>query len=203
MDTETRRAASTLVLLAVLGTLVRLVMAGPAPPGSVGYRAATAQRPTLDGTRARAEDAGRPLDAGERIDVNVADATQLMRLPRIGPGLAARIVAHRERHGRFASLDDLTKVPGIGSSVRDAVRPHVALPPGDAQSRSSGPAAVDVNRADAAALQTLPGIGPAKAQAILAARARLGRFRRVEDLLEVPGIGPATLGRLRRLVRIS
>ncbi len=61
---------------------------------------------------------------------------------------------------------------------------------------------VDINAADAAALMTLPGIGPAKAKAIIEERARR-RFRAVSDLLRVKGIGPATLRRLRPLVRIG
>jgi competence protein ComEA len=52
-------------------------------------------------------------------------------------------------------------------------------------------------------LQRLPGIGPKKADAILALRQRLGRFRQVEDLLKVKGIGRATVRRLRPLVRVD
>ena len=55
--------------------------------------------------------------------------------------------------------------------------------------------ALDANAADAAALQSLPGIGPGRAGAIVAARER-ARFRRLEDLLTVPGIGPRTLAGL-------
>ena len=51
---------------------------------------------------------------------------------------------------------------------------------------------IDPNRADAATLESLPGIGPARALAILATRAR-GRFRSIDDLTRVPGIGPRTL----------
>jgi competence protein ComEA len=56
---------------------------------------------------------------------------------------------------------------------------------------------VNVNTASAEELETLPHIGPARAQAILRARARLGRFRRLSQLLQIKGIGRATLRRLR------
>jgi competence protein ComEA len=46
-------------------------------------------------------------------------------------------------------------------------------------------------------LRTLPGIGPAKARAILAVRAKLGKFTRVEQLRRVKGVGPKLLARLR------
>ncbi len=62
------------------------------------------------------------------------------------------------------------------------------------------PAPLDLNRATAAELEALPGIGPRRAQAILDYREVSGGFDRVEDLLLVEGIGPATLEALRTLV---
>ena len=52
-------------------------------------------------------------------------------------------------------------------------------------------------------LDTLPGIGPATAEAIVGQRDRVGRFALVDDLLEVPGIGPAKLDQLRDLVTVG
>jgi competence protein ComEA len=56
---------------------------------------------------------------------------------------------------------------------------------------------IDLNRAEAGLLDQLPGIGPAKAQALVAWRAINGPCRRVDDLLDVPGIGAATVAALR------
>ncbi|MHB8249502.1 MAG: ComEA family DNA-binding protein [Acidithiobacillus sp.] len=64
-------------------------------------------------------------------------------------------------------------------------------------------AAININAADAAALDSLPGIGPAKAQAILAYRQAHGPFAQVEDLRLVPGIGPKLLERLRGQVSVG
>jgi competence protein ComEA len=61
---------------------------------------------------------------------------------------------------------------------------------------------VDLNSADLAALDSLPGIGPVLAQRVLAWRAEHGRFTDVTELGEVPGIGDTLLGRLRDLVRV-
>lgn len=61
---------------------------------------------------------------------------------------------------------------------------------------------VDVNTADAAALDALPGIGPVLAARIIEHRTAHGPFASVEALEDVPGIGPALLGRLRPLVRV-
>lgn len=62
--------------------------------------------------------------------------------------------------------------------------------------------AIDPNLADAATLETLPGIGPTRAAAIVAERGR-GRFARVEELTRVPGIGPRTLAGLRGWIGVA
>ena len=54
--------------------------------------------------------------AGGSININRATAKQLEELPGIGPVLAARIVQFRSANGSFLSVDDMAKVPGIGSS---------------------------------------------------------------------------------------
>lgn len=61
---------------------------------------------------------------------------------------------------------------------------------------------VSLNAADEAALESVPGIGPVKAAAIVEYRAAVGRFESVEQLLEVTGIGPATLEAIRPYVSL-
>lgn len=62
---------------------------------------------------------------------------------------------------------------------------------------------VDINRADADALQALPGIGPALARQIVAYRAAHGPFRESGDLLRVPGIGAKRYAGLQGRIRIA
>jgi competence protein ComEA len=61
---------------------------------------------------------------------------------------------------------------------------------------------LDLNTATVEQLDELPGVGPATAQAIVSAREKLGGFRSVDDLLDVRGIGPAKLEALRDLVTV-
>jgi competence protein ComEA len=61
-----------------------------------------------------------------KIDVNTASEAELMRLPRVGPVLAAAIVSARAEKP-FASVDDLRRVRGIGAKTLDALRPFVTV----------------------------------------------------------------------------
>lgn len=54
---------------------------------------------------------------GGKINLNSADQAALETLPRVGPSLAARIIAWREKNGRFSSVEDLMSVSGIGDKT--------------------------------------------------------------------------------------
>jgi competence protein ComEA len=71
-----------------------------------------------------------------------------------------------------------------------------------AGSGPSAKAALDLNRANQAQLEELPGIGPVTAGAILAWRQQHGRFSRIEELQEVDGIGPKTYAQIAPHVRV-
>ncbi|MBU2385610.1 MAG: ComEA family DNA-binding protein, partial [Actinobacteria bacterium] len=66
----------------------------------------------------------------------------------------------------------------------------------------TAPGLVNINTADAAALETLPGIGPALASRIIAWREANGGFRAVDELLAVSGIGQKTLEGFRDQVTV-
>lgn len=64
------------------------------------------------------------------------------------------------------------------------------------------PGSIDLNRADTTALTALPGIGPALARAIVRRRTEHGPFESVEELLDVKGIGPKKLQKMRPYVTV-
>lgn len=74
---------------------------------------------------------------------------------------------------------------------------------GPALGKATEESPVGLNTATLEDLRRLPGIGPKKAAAILALRAKLGRFRRAEELMRVKGIGRGTFKKLRPLVKVD
>ena len=71
------------------------------------------------------------------------------------------------------------------------------------QPSDSDRATIDLNTADGPALESLPGVGPRTAELIIEYRTEVGGFKKVEELMNVRGIGEATFLRIRELVRVG
>lgn len=82
---------------------------------------------TGDGAQGSGGGAGGGSGSGAVVDLNHADAAALTELPGVGPATAAAILAWREEHGRFASIDDLLDVSGIGDKKLDRLRAFVTV----------------------------------------------------------------------------
>ncbi len=161
--------------------------------------------------------AGRPLDfvTAPPLDLNRADAGDLLQLPGVGPVLANRIVATRDARGGFRNADDLRTVPGVGPARLERVRPWVRVDGGPLPAEPQPASGItvskktdvlkeplDVNRAAADELQKLPGIGAKMAQRIIDERTKKP-FATIEDLRRVSGIGAKTLEKLRPYVKAN
>ena len=167
------------------------------------------------GSRDEAQRRALPLRGDERIDPNTAGEEDLDRLPGVGPAVAGRIIQMRQDRGPFAGPGDLLSVPGVGPATLARITPYLewstqpqlrgsARPPRpDTDPAARKPVRIDLNRASREELERLPGIGPVMAQRILTLRENAGRFRELEELRSVQGIGPATIERLRPLVIIG
>ncbi len=83
--------------------------------GSAGYPALS----SADNTLCRIE------QGAVQININAADSATLMLLPGVGKKLAVRIVAYREEHGAFASVEELTNVEGLGAGKLSALRDEI------------------------------------------------------------------------------
>jgi competence protein ComEA len=206
MSPSERRALLLLLGLAVAGQGVRYLITRPGePPGQVQLLSTL----TPGSPRAQRDSAmrrARPLASGELVNLDSANADELVRLPRVGPALAKTILADRAAHGPFGSLAGLDRVAGIGPGLLKVIAPHVTFSGGSAPPAGSGPvgrtAQLNLNTATLAELDGLPGIGPAKAAAILQYRQEHGPFRTIDDLAKVPGFGDRAVTRLRDQVSV-
>ncbi len=104
--------------------------AAPVPYQVQVSQSAPAQAPPASSESVRglpaAQSRPETLLEGEVIDVNAADVYDLQRLPGIGEKRAQAIVAYREEHGPFQTLEELTQVSGIGEGILEGLREYAS-----------------------------------------------------------------------------
>jgi competence protein ComEA len=154
----------------------------PTPPVLLVYVSGAVARPDVvrlaEGARAAdaVAAAGGLTDAADPAAVNLAAP--------LADGTHLHVPAHGEAPGTAA-----------GGTLPAGLPAGSAASAGGLGGGPGGGAPLDLNRATAAELEALPGIGPALAGRILEHRAAQGPFREVRGLLEVPGVGEKTLER--------
>ena len=149
------------------------------------------------------EDEGAHSDVAGELYVHVLGEVERPGLYVLG--LDARLIDALAAAGGTTDAADLQAV-NLARVVTDGEQ--IIVPPvGGGGTQPGAPPAqadarIDLNTADQAALETLPRIGPALAERIIAWREENGRFTSVDDLLAVPGIGEKMLAGLRDGVRV-
>lgn len=179
------RVLAALGLLAVVGLVGGYGVAMRGRPEPV--RVALEPSPGASGGPARA------------IYVHVAGAVREPGLYRLEEG--QRVDDAVRAAGGALDDADLDAV-NLAAKLGDGDKVVVPTVGGDGGGEGEAGGKVNLNTADAAALETLPGIGPALAERILAYREEHGGFRAVEDLLKVSGIGPRKFEALADLVAV-
>ena len=180
-----RLSAALAVAVVIVGAL-GLVLFRRSPPA-----------PAIQLPRVESAPASTPTTAGEVV-VDVAGAVLRPGVVRLGgPG---RVIDAVAAAGGAAPDADLNMVNLAAMTPKRGESPP-PFPSGGASATQTSSGPVDLNSASPEQLDALPGVGPATAKAIVEYRTRHGRFRTVDDLLSVPGIGPAKLATLKPLVR--
>ena len=156
--------------------------------------------PTVEG-EAPLGPSGSPSPSAGRL---VVDVVGKVRRPGIAvlPSGSRVVDAIKAAGGSRRGVDlaglNLARLLVDGEQVVVGRAAGAAPAPPAAGTSSAAPAAlVNLNTADQAMLETLPGVGPVTAAAILQWRSEHGAFSAVEELLEVSGIGDATLAEIR------
>jgi competence protein ComEA len=185
----------------------------PAAVSTPGGGLATPDEPASSGltdSTAGVAAAGAPSpDSAAAAGKVVVDVTGKVRRPGIAVlRQGARIVdALRAAGGARPGVDlanlNLAQVLSDGEQIVVGSAVPGAVPPAPAAAGATpGTTVVDINTADETTLETLPDVGPVTAAAILAYRTQHGSFTSVDQLLDVDGIGDATLAKLTPFVTI-
>jgi comEA protein len=114
-----------------------------------------------------------------------------------------RVVDALDAAGGPTENADLTRI-NLAAKVKDEQQIYVPKPGESLPQESSGqPQKININTASAELLDTLPGIGETRAQTIVNYRKEHGDFKRIEDLVEVAGIGSSTYENLKHLITVD
>lgn len=168
------------------GQLVVHVAGAVASPGVVVLRAGARVIDAIDA-------AGGPSATADAGALNLARQVvdgERIRVPAAGDDTSAWQCA-----AGLTGSDGSSSGGAGGAAASESASSGAAS--GAAGSSGTADALININTADATALEELPGVGPATAAAIIAYREEHGPFAGVDDLLDVPGIGPAKLAALR------
>ena len=98
------------------------------------------------------------------------------------------------------SLEDIIQSAGGATDDADFTRLRLYIPN---TGNEEQPQKIDINQAEAWLLEALPGIGETRAQAILGYRLQNGRFRSINELTKVEGIGNATYEKIKHLITVA
>lgn len=133
-----------------------------------------------------------------KLNINTASTADLTRLPGIGEVTGFRIVKERERRGAFRAADELKDIKGVSGRVYEMIREHIAV-----QGESSLKVYMDLNTITKPLLLGIPGMSEGEARSILNYRNAHGGFEKVQDLLQVPGIGKKRFAELSEWLTVA
>lgn len=161
----------------------------------------------------------------ERQNTNENDASQKMQPMKVDikgavkkPGVYTvtgneRVIDIIDKAGGLLEEADIVKV-NLSQKVTDEMVIYIPktgeevlttenIPVQTGSQSSGGDGKVNINQADASTLDSLPGIGPSKAEAIIEYRDTNGPFQKVEDLMNISGIGEKTFEKLKDQITVQ
>ena len=139
-----------------------------------------------------------------KYDLQNVTKEELITIPGIGEKKAEDILRYKEEYG-FLSKSELMNIKGIGTKTYEKIENYFIDLSFEDSTTTFIPETtkiktvvnkININLADKNELTKIVGIGPSKAEKIIALRDKIGRFNEKEDLLQIKGIGKKTLEKM-------
>ena len=144
------------------------------------------------------------IDHQLQYDLQNITKEELITIPGIGEKKAEDILQYKEENG-FQTKTELMNIKGIGEKTYEKIEKYFIDPTYEVTTNEviskrsveiSIPNKININTADKNELTKITGIGPSKADKIIALREKIGRFEKKEELLQIKGIGEKTLEKM-------
>jgi competence protein ComEA len=220
------RSASRLVLAALVAQFC-VIGAGAAPQTSPKSGSSVAQTrtkvdvnsadlealetlPGVGPATAKRIVSGRPFNSLSDLEkvkgLSKAKVDELKDKVTFGPVAASQATPSSkssQANRRVSSSENVgVASPGVGGTVAGAGAEHSAKPSTSTEKLAPGQQ-LNINTASAAELEKLPGIGPAKAQAIVDYRSQNGNFKSIEDIENVKGIKAGVFSKIKGYIKVQ
>ena len=147
------------------------------------------------------------------FDINKVTKDQLTRIDGIGEKTAQSIISHREKIGKFTSLNQLLNVEGIGEKTLENLKQYLILEnpqpstqnPNDEKTTTPAetPFPIDINKVTKDQLILIDDIGEKTAESIISYREKIGGFTSLNQLLNISDIGDKTFETLKKYLTLK
>jgi competence protein ComEA len=199
----------SILLIVALGTILSLF--NYTPKQRLQLQATTRYQVALDSLL--------PIDFIPRFDILTVSFDELLYINGVGPSLAAAIIEYRDNN-EITKLDDLLNIRGVGTARLETLKEYLyieqdiimfhdedkapqALPITTFSVCDRNCRQVHINTASHSQLMTLRGIGQVRADDIINYRNNISKFRSIEEIKNVRGIGETTFQNIKELICIG
>lgn len=138
-----------------------------------------------------------------RIDLNTATVDDLMQVDGIGEKTAEKIIAYRNKIGKFTFIEQLLDVEGVGDKKLENWKNYLTVEGDGKTTSTSAMSMINLNTATKEDLMRIDGIGEQTALKIIAHRAEIGGFTSLEQLMDVDGVGEKKFAAWKRYLTIE
>ena len=137
----------------------------------------------------------------DKININTANKFELQTLPGVGPAISQHIIDYRKSQGKFTQINQLLNVNQIGPKRYAVIKNYVTIDDDD-DSSDDEHVLVNINTANSVELQSLPQIGIKISQYIIEHRKLYGKFKSIDQLLDVKQIGTKRYAAIKYYVTV-